>query len=427
MKQRSCPKALSLFSFSVGSLIAAILIGFLLLSCVYALPTARMRRNVKDSLPYIQNENDFYFWAPYHNSTALDGFTDSIMLGNAIYESSASPFHDALVNPRMEFTPGDTVPVDSLAKYASGETDGREVTYARYWHGYLLLLKPLLLFFSPADIRLLNMTVQLLLGALVLLLAYKKAGCGLALSLGAAMICLNPISTALCLQYTDVYLLTLIFEAILLHFRTDRKQFGCLLFLWLGIAIAYFDFLTYPLVSLGILLVTELALCRETLTGKLKRMLLDSSAWAIGYGGMWAGKWVLATVFSEQNVIQNALQSVRERTSATVDAASISPLLVLKRNIQVYVNPSAELLFLLLLFGLLYLLIIKKRAPRLHAVSIVPLVLCAAYPVIWTLLLSNHAMIHSHMTYRNFAISVMAIGCMIDSCFPREAPEKLES
>lgn len=79
------------------------------------------------------------------------------------------------------------------------------------------------------------------------------------------MLCLNPISTALCFQYTDVYLLTLIFEVILLHFRTDQKAFGYLLFLWLGILVAYFDFLTYPLVSLGFLLITELLLCQETL------------------------------------------------------------------------------------------------------------------------------------------------------------------
>lgn len=417
MKYQSRKKFLFLLCICAASLVAAILIGFTLLCCAYALPTAPMRYNVNCSIAYIESERDYYMWAPYHQSSALDGFTDSIMLGNAIYDSSSSPFHDALVNPRMEFTPGDTVPVDSLAKYASGETDGREVTYARYWHGYLVFLKPLLMFFSPADIRLLNMTVQLLLSALVLTLAYKKAGCGLSLSLGAAMLCLNPISTALCFQYTDVYLLTLIFEAILLHFRTDTKDFSCLLFLWLGIAIAFFDFLTYPLVSLGFLLITELTLCRETLAKKLKRILLDSAAWGIGYGGMWAGKWVLATVFSEQNVIQNALRSMLERTSSSVDSVSISPLLVLKRNIQVYINPSSELLALLLLIGLLFLLFVQKRKPKLHAASIIPLVLCAIYPVVWTLLLTNHSIIHPHMTYRNFAVSVMAAGCIIADCF----------
>lgn len=417
MKKRIFPK----LALSIGRLFAAVLIGFLLLSCAYALPTARMRYHVSLSVPYIQNEGDFYRWAPYHNSAALDSFTDSIMLGSAIYDSSSSPFHDALVNPRMEFTLGDTVPVDSLVKYAEGATNGREVTYARYWHGYLIILKPLLLFFTPADIRLLNMTVQLLLGVLALMLAYKRSGLCLTLPLGAAMLCLNPISTALCLQYTDVYILTMIFEIILLSFRTDKKACGYLLYLWLGISIAFFDFLTYPLVSLGFLLITEIMLCDEPLPAKSKRMLLNSSAWFLGYGGMWAGKWVLATLFTEQNVIQNALGSIQERTSSSVDSVGFSLFQVFKRNIQVYVNPSVEFLLVLLFIGLICLLFIQKRKPCLRAAALVPLLLCSMYPVVWTCLLANHSMIHPHMTYRNFTVSVMAIGCAIASCFPQKS------
>ena len=291
----------------------------------------------------------------------------------------------------MEFTPGDTVPVDSLVKYAAGENDGWEVTYARYWHGYLTVLKPLLLFFTPADIRLLNMTVQFLLVALVLMLAYKRSGLSLTLPLGAAILCINPVSTALCLQYTDVYVLTLIFEIGLLFFRTDKKSHGYLLYLWLGISIAFFDFLTYPLISLGFLLITEIMLCDETLLAKLKRMLLNSSVWFIGYGGMWAGKWILATLFTEQNVIQNALGSIQERTSSSVDSVGFSLFQVFKRNIQVYVNPSVELLLVLLFIGLLYLLCIQKRKPCLRAAILIPLLLCSMYPVVWTCLLANQS------------------------------------
>ena len=50
------------------------------------------------------------------------------------------------------------------------------VDYARYWHGYLLFLKPLLLFFSLSDIRMMNAALQLILAAGVLLLAFRKRG-----------------------------------------------------------------------------------------------------------------------------------------------------------------------------------------------------------------------------------------------------------
>ena len=58
---------------SALSLLAAILAGVVLLTAVYALPTARMRHNVSISLPYILSEGDRYQWAPYHNGTELDG------------------------------------------------------------------------------------------------------------------------------------------------------------------------------------------------------------------------------------------------------------------------------------------------------------------------------------------------------------------
>lgn len=402
----------SLLGLSAASLLAAILAGVVLLTAVYALPTRRMRHNVSISLPYILAEGDRYQWAPYHNGTELDGFTDAIMLSNAIFEGTGNPLRDALTNPRMEFTPGDSVPVDSLSQYAQGNEDGRIVTYARYWHGYLLFLKPLLLFFTPSDLRLLNMTVQLLLAALVLGLAYKQKGFCLALPLGAALLCLNPISTALCFQYTDVYLLTLLSCAVLLLFRTDRKKFGCLLYLWLGIGIGFFDFLTYPVAALGMLLLVEMMLCEENLWKKIGRMVLDSTAWAAGYIGMWAGKWVVSSLLTDQNVILDALQNVAGRTSSTSGEEAVEFFTVLWQNLQNYVNPAVELLVLLLVIGVAYLLIVKKYKLCLSTGSLVPLMLCALLPIAWYFCVKNHSMIHAYMTHRDLAVTVMALGCM---------------
>ncbi len=397
------------------SLLAAILAGVVLLTAVYALPTARMRHNVSISLPYILSEGDRYQWAPYHNGTELDGFTDAIMLGNAIYDAQGSPLHNALVNPRMEFTPGDTVPVDSLSQYAQGAENGREVTYARYWHGYLVFLKPLLLFFTPSDIRLLNMTVQLILAAVLLALSCRRGGWKLAVPLGAALLCLNPISTALCFQYTDVYLLTLVFGILLLWRRTDEKKYGCLLYLWLGIGIGFFDFLTYPVAALGILLVLELTISIDSLWKKIRRLIRNSTAWALGYGGMWAGKWVVASLLTDQNVILDALQNISGRTSSTAGEEAVDIFSVLWQNAQTYVNAQGLFLFLVLVGLIGYLIIGKKYRFRPKAAILVPLLLCALYPIAWYVAVKNHSMIHAYMTHRDLAVTIMAFGCMLSS------------
>lgn len=404
---------LRLVGLSLGSLMAAILAGILLMTAVYLLPTARMRHNVEISLPYILSEGDRYQWAPYHNGTELDGFTDTIMLGNAIYEGRGSALHDAMVNPRAEYTPGDSVPVDSLGRYAQKEEGYREVTYARYWHGYLLFLKPLLLFFTPSDIRLLNMTVQLLLAAVVLGLCFQEKGFRLALPMGAALLCLNPISTALCFQYTDVYLLTLVFCAALLYFRTDRKKYGLLLYLWLGICVAFFDFLTYPIVSLGVLLTVEMLLREDSLWKKIGHMVLASFAWAVGYGGMWAGKWVAASVLTDQNVILDALRNVAGRASSTAGEETVEFFAVLWQNAQNYVNIQTLFLAAVLVLLAGYLVLAKKYRFTFDGKRLLPLLLCGILPIFWYFCVKNHSMIHAYMTHRDLSITVLALGCMV--------------
>ena len=76
---------------------------------------------------------------------------------------------------------------------------------------------------------------------------------------------------------------------------------------------------------------------------------------------------------------------------------------------------NVQTLFLLLVLGALlgYLVLVKKFRLRLSASTLVPLVLCALYPVVWYAVLRNHSMIHAYMTHRDLAVTVMALGCMV--------------
>ena len=415
-------KALGGILDALAILLVSIAAGTVLMIGVYMLPTGRMLTNVAESYEIIDTEGGSFTWAPGYPGSRLDGFTDNIMLQTAVLEGSGNPIQDAMLNGRMDFPKSQLSPGDALINYVYGARNGEITTYGRYWHGYLVFLKPLLLFFTPSDIRLLNMTVQMILGAVLLALSYRRGGLGLAIPLGAALLSLNPISTALCFQYTDVYLLTLIFGILLLWRRTDEQKFGCLLYLWLGMGLGFFDFLTYPVASLGILLAIELTVSTSGLWKKIQAMLLNSTAWALGYGGMWAGKWVVASAFTDQNVILDALRNISGRTSSTAGEETVDIFSVLWRNAQTYVN--VQTLFLLLVLGALlaYLMVVKKYRLRLGASTLVPLVLCALYPVVWYAVLRNHSMIHAYMTHRDLAVTVMALGCAISGSLQKPSP-----
>ena len=146
-------------------LLASILAGIVLMSCVYMLPTGRMLTQADRSLSIFENEGTSFCWAPEERSARLDGFTDAIMLQTAVYVQDENPMKAAMRNDRMEFSEGKLDPAGSLKQYVYGNRSGYVVSYARYWHGYLLFLKPLLLFFSLSDIRMMNAAFQLILGS----------------------------------------------------------------------------------------------------------------------------------------------------------------------------------------------------------------------------------------------------------------------
>ena len=55
-------------------------------------------------------------------------------------------------------------------------------------------------------------------------------------------------------------------------------------------------------------------------------------------------------------------------------------------------------------------------------VGYLPVLLVAAYPFIWYLVLSNHSQIHSYFTYRTLETSVFAVLAFMAVCVRKTAP-----
>ena len=73
----------------------------------------------------------------------------------------------------------------------------------------------------------------------------------------------------------------------------------------IGIVVSYFDFLTYPLVTLGVPLCLLLILQADKITylQKIKNIISLSIAWVIGYLGMWAMKWMIGSIATHKNIL----------------------------------------------------------------------------------------------------------------------------
>lgn len=394
-------------------LLLSILAGILLMTCVYILPTGRMLTQADRSLPIFENEGTSFCWAPEEKSARLDGFTDAIMLQTAVYVQDENPMKAAMRNDRMEFSEGKLDPAGSLKQYVYGNRSGYVVDYARYWHGYLLFLKPLLLFFSLSDIRMMNAALQLILAAGVLLLAFRKRGLRLALPMGLALLVLNPVSTALSMQFSSIYYLTLLGLLIMLLTESWDRSWGYLVFLFLGIGTAFFDFLTYPACAVGTCLALQALMSRADGKTRLLKTVGSGAAWAFGYGGMWSGKWLAASLITGNSVMRDAVEQAQYRSGGEVTAAeggvNATFGAVLSRNLGILANPAAAVIVLALLGLLVWLLVTKRCRFALERASLPSLAVAFAVPFVWYFLLRNHSLVHCWMTYRNLSAAVFAL------------------
>ena len=398
----------------VGSLLSAILLGCILMTCAYKMPTYRMLPHVVQSDYSIDVEGSSYYWAPGYSFSRLDGYTDNIMMQTAVFETTNHPLVAAMLNQRMDFPKAKLTPGDALLNYVNGARNGEVISYGRYWHGYLVFLKPLLTLFTLSDIRVFNMIFQWVLALVLLFLAHRKGGFRLVFPLGIALLSLNPLSTALSMQYSSIYLLTLVFGILQLQFELYRKKSGWLIYLWLGILTAFFDFLTYPPAAWAICLTIGILMMEGTQKQKMLHALASGAAWCFGYGGMWSGKWIIGTLITGQNILADATQSVQLRTGLQMEGIPESETVscyadVLMRNLDAYRNVPALILVLALALFVGYLLLRRGYRFRPDTTLVLPLLLIAVVPFAWYFVLKNHSGVHYWMTHRNLSATIIAL------------------
>lgn len=408
---------------AISCVLVAIIAATLLMTAVYAIPTDRIRENVNSSIGYFYNEDDGYWWAPGIDGTHYDNFTDSLMLNAAAFPNGNSAVRDAMNNPHYDFE-GEVSKSMNLAKAVSGTADPLErirVNYPRYWHGYLLWLKPLLCVMTMSELRVLSMCFQFVLAAVLLIVLYKRYGIRIAIPFGLVILSLNPVSTALCMQYASIYIIMLVFALVMiLTGAADRKNYW-MLFLWMGVATAFFDFLTYPLAALGVCQLLMLAVTNETLTNNIKKTVFSGMAWGFGYAGMWVGKWAVASLLTGKDVFQYALSKVFNRLSgeslseAGIDSST--PKMVIGYNLDDYKNKVTIIIGIAFIITLVVLAIVKKSKIRFNAGSGVVQLLIGLYPFVWYSVVRNHSAIHAWFTHRLMAITFFAVGLVLYSIF----------
>mgnify|MGYP003301530517 CR=1 FL=1 len=407
----------------IGMVVAASIVGMLLLWIVYFLPVEPMAKNVAESYHTLKALDDSQYLLHQDFWKAYDRGTNIIMLHEIIYPDTGNELRDALLVPTadyIEYWTADWSEVlhdyASNRQYAEGEYD----SYARYWHGYLVYLKPLFLFMNLQDVNTLNAFVVAFLIILTACLMYKRLGV-VCIAYLLTIAVMNPINIALSFQLSTVFYAMQITLILLLLKDNWEKEHLLFIFVLDGILLSYLDFLTYPFVAFGLPALTCYFLYKDKkILDNFMSLIFRGIAFAIGYGGMWGMKWILASLLTEENVILDAVNSVLHRTGVTQtddDASfmSISAKDALERNLSSFFNEQNIIILCLVLVLAIGFIVFTKKRFVLDKQNILFCMMMSVAPFLWIVLLTNHCSLHPHLEWRTFAVLVYALSVLIIS------------
>ena len=376
------------------------------------IPSEKIYENIKKSSLTLLEEGDL-LRCPSYRKIKFDNYTDSLMLNNAYSINNKSPFESAmLVRENYIYGISAEATRDVLGEHIQTKAQVKELEdlinnnpdqsheYARYWHGYLVYLRPLLLLFDYSKIRIIILIVLIFLILGLLYNLYKLKKITTLISLTIALICVDIQLVFLSLQSMITFVIMLLSSNILIK-KINKNMNINLFFFIIGGVTCFFDLLTTPLITLGIPLILYLELTKEK---QVKKIIIDiikiSLSWGIGYLSVCITKWVIVDIFFERNVINTAIQQFFYRSDKTY----LNILGALIKNLT-YTNLS-----LFIIISSCYLIfILNRKKGSLKVKESIPYFIIMNMPIIWYIILSQHSDMHSFFTYRLLSISFFAI------------------
>lgn len=407
-------------------LLCSTLAGTLLLVLIFLLPVGTARRHVESSLSEMVESEADRAGNTQRKAVILykDNFTDCLMVQNALekvdgrtaLEHAMYVYHYDLQDETTWATE------ESLISFLRRGQDGMYLKeYSKYWHGYLVYLKPLLMCMSWRHVETFLFILQIILLISVVVTAFLKKRFYLGGGVVCALLFMKPMRIWLSLTMSACWTITLSAALLLLLFydRIEKRNRWDEFFLMTGIVTAYLDFLTYPIVTLGVPLCFWIVQSLETRYGagkKFGRFFWNCACWVVGYIGMWGMKWVTAEITCHSGTLRNAAWSVIYRTSPLDGYGSVFS--GVSRTWSAIMEQYDSRLYGIC-FGLLALsavitavwCLVRVRSAE-WGISMVCLAVAALMPVVWLILTQNHTAIHCSFTFRIMGVSIMALWCM---------------
>ena len=410
---------------------------FLLLLGAYALPGAPVRQSVYHSVETLRQEGlypEFFGFKLFQ----MDNYTDTIMLFEAAAADETDPLTAMMTNTTYNVDNFETMQED-LCWYIEKDlstgaqrTDAPALTpfsYARYWHGYLIWLRPLLALGVPyAGVRVFQYAVLTLLFAQTLWLLYRRCNTRTALWFLISQLAVSVWFVPHQIQYFTTFAIAYA-GCVWVLAAPRRSDDLCVALIVLGAATAFCDLLVTPILTLGLPVACWLLLPPQHLragTRQCAAVAAGSLCWGGGYALCWASKWVLASLLTGQDIIGDALHQAGIRTAADtwhgweLTWGNIFRIVYSALADRGLFWPAVALL---VLAAAAFVVCLRSKTALLRAL---PLGLTALMAPVWLAVLRTHSIQHGWFTWRSLAPTVFAgLAFVYYSCSLRMGAERV--
>ena len=396
----------------------SVLSAIILMIIVYLIPVnGIMKSHASTICDNYHNEGTYPYRVGDLISTREDNFTDSTMILTAIDNNNVGLINKAIMNYNLTSPDSKLGREESLVGVCEGaDSNYVETQYGRYWHGYLVWLKPLLFLFPASTVQLIIGFLDLFLLVFVCAQIKEKVGNMDMIILFISLMIINPLVIGLSFQLSSIYIITMVSLLILCNkngwiIAGDNFIF---FFEGIGIAVAFFDLLTYPLTSWGIPVAIMLILNKKNRYNAVRITLVSFVSWMMGYALMWTCKWITADVFCDSGMIKEAIGQLFLRSSHSnqMTGQRLSVLKTWYNNICAIFKWPYILLFLCFV---VILIIERSRYDKRERLEnngyvqiIISFIIIAIMPFAWMAFTVNHSYIHCFFVYRILSVTVFA-------------------
>lgn len=304
-------------------------------------------------------------------------------------------------------------PVIELKEFLDGKVT-TSIEYARYWHGYIVFLRVLLLFLDIKQIRILLILTFIILLIIFSKLSWSKIGKINTLIIIFALIAYDYLFVGYSLESSPIFL-TMMISSIILLKRIDKIKDIYLYFLIVGCISNFVDFLTVPTITLDMLLFIYILYNQKhnqiNLKQSIRIIICSGMIWGVGYGLTWLTKWILYDFIYHKELISSAFSQVLYRASSTNEL--VEQCTIYNRLADFFGENMLNLRFfisvMLEVIAIMYIYRKSKynftfRIDRRFFEETIPIIMISLIPIVWYIVLSNHTILHRHFTYRHMII-----------------------